>query len=78
MHRHANLPQVGAPDTELRTSPIFDDGDDELLSLDRELESAACYFNGKPYEFGKYVLSGDEVLYCDDRGIWVRKGEAVE
>jgi hypothetical protein len=38
-----HVTQVGAPDPELRNSPIFDEYED--LSLDLELESGACYFN---------------------------------
>lgn len=45
MTRH--VPQVGAPDPELRTSPIFDEYED--VSLDLELETGACYFNNTLY-----------------------------
>lgn len=65
--------QVGAPDPERRTSPILDEF--EELSLDMELEAGACYFNDISYPMGTYVQSGDEVLHCEERGIWVRKGE---
>lgn len=65
--------QVGVPDPELKTSPIFDEGDEEILSLDSELESPACYFNEIAYPIGQYVRSGEELLHCEGRGIWVRK-----
>lgn len=65
--------EVGAPDPTLQTSPIFD-GDEEL-SLDLELESGACYFNSAVYPVGQYLLSGSELLHCEERGVWVRKGE---
>lgn len=68
----AHIPQVGAPDPELRTSPIFDEFDE--LSLDMELQSGVCYFNNVEYASGQRVLSGDELLQCD-RGVWVRGGE---
>jgi hypothetical protein len=68
-----HLPQVGAQDPELNTSPIFDEYAD--VSLDLELEAGACYFNNATYPIGQYVLSGDELLQCEDRGVWVRKGE---
>lgn len=72
------MPQVGAPDPELRTSPIFDELDvDETPSLDFELESGACYFNGVRYPLGQYVQSGTEILHCEGRGVWVREGEPV-
>jgi hypothetical protein len=67
------LTQVGAPDPERKSSLIIDDEDD--LTLDFELEEAVCYFNDKPYPIGTYVMSGDEVLHCEERGVWVKKGE---
>jgi hypothetical protein len=69
----ANLPQVGAPDPELKTSPIFDQDDE--ISLDLELEASVCYFNDVAYPIGEYVISGSEVLRCEGRGVWVREGE---
>jgi hypothetical protein len=71
----ARTPQVGAPDPERRTSPIFDDEDDAELSLDLELEAGVCYFNDVAYPLGQYVRSGGEVLHCEERGVWVRAGE---
>ena len=71
-------PKVGAPDPELKNSPIFDESDDELLSLDLELESGICYFNGAGYGIGQYVCSGDELLRCEERGVWVREGTCYQ
>jgi len=68
-----HVPQVGAPDPELNTSPIFDE--DAEVSLDLELEVGACYFNNVAYPMGQYLLSGDELLRCEERGVWVRVGE---
>jgi hypothetical protein len=70
----AHLPQVGAPDPELKTSPIFDQDDE--ISLDLELEAGVCHFNGVAYRIGEYVMSGGEVLRCEGRGVWMREGEA--
>jgi hypothetical protein len=71
------LPQVGAPDPELRNSPIIDESeyDEHAASRDLELEEGVCYFNGEPYEIGAYVRSGSELLQCSGRGVWVSKGE---
>jgi len=69
----SHITQVGAPDPELRTSPLFDEYED--VSLDLELETGACYFNNTPYPVGQYVLSGSELLHCELRGVWVRKGD---
>lgn len=68
-----HLPQVGAPDPERRSSPIFDEDDE--ISLDLELEAGVCYFNDVAYRIGEYVMSGSEVLRCEGRGVWVREGE---
>lgn len=68
-----STPDVGAPDPEHRTSPIVEE--DEELSFDLELESGVCYFNGETYPIGQYVRSGSELLQCQERGVWVRKGE---
>ena len=66
-------PSVGAPDPELKTSPIFD-GSEDGLSLDQELEAGVCYFNDEVFAIGDYVCSGNELLRCEGRGIWVREG----
>ena len=74
MNLQDHKPQVGAPDPELKTSPIFDGSDDEFLSLDAELETGLCYFNDQRYELGEYVCSGDELLRCESQGVWIREG----
>ena len=68
-----HVTQVGAPDPELKNSPIFDE--QEEISLDLELEAGACYFNNVAYPIGQFVLSGSELLHCEERGVWVRRGE---
>jgi len=75
MKTHHQAPQVGAPDPELRNSPIFDRWDSDELSLDSELESSGCYFNDQRYDFGEYVRSGDELLHCSEHGIWLKVAE---
>jgi hypothetical protein len=69
-----HIPQVGAPDPELKNSPILDEFDDELPD-ELELETGVCYFNNVAYPLGDYVMSGSEVLRCQERGVWVRTGE---
>ena len=68
-----HVPQVGAPDPERDTSPIFDE--EEELSPDLELARGACYFNDAAYAIGQYVRSGNELLRCEGPGLWVRTGE---
>lgn len=66
--------KVGAPDPTLRTSPILENVDEDV-SLDAEIETGVCYFNNVAYPIGEYILSGDELLKCEGRGVWVREGE---
>lgn len=70
------LPQLGAPDPELKTSPIIDEAeyDETAASPDLELEAPVCYFNDEAFPLAAYVQSGSELLQCD-RGVWVRRGE---
>jgi hypothetical protein len=71
-----SMPQVGAPDPELKNSPIVDHSeyDDRDGMSDVELESGACHFNGEAFDIGDCVRSGSDVLECAPRGVWVRKG----
>ena len=71
------LPQVGAPDPELKNSPIIDESefDEHEASPDLEIEQGVCYFNGEAFRLGQFVKSGSEVLLCTERGVWVREGE---
>jgi ribonuclease Z len=71
------LPQVGAPDPELKNSPIIDESehDEHAGSPDLEIEEGVCYFNDEAFAIGDFVRSGSEVLQCAERGVWLRKGE---
>ena len=73
MKMQPEIPSVGAPDPELKTSPILDNDKEE--TLDSELEANVCYFNGVAFRIGQYVRSGSEILHCVERGVWVRQGE---
>ena len=76
--KHLNVPDVGAPDPELRNSPVFDYEDEESEFVDYEMQADVCYFNGKSYRVGEYVCSGPELLCCEQGGVWVRKGSCYE
>lgn len=66
--------QVGAPDPELRTSPILEEADEDYDAAGQQLpEDAVCYFNGDAYRDGDYVRSGTELLHCV-RGSWIEQG----
>ena len=71
------LQQVGAPDPELKNSPIIDEAeyDEHAASPVLEIETPVCYFNAEAFALGAFVQSGDEVLQCTEHGVWVRKGE---
>ncbi len=66
---------VGAPDPELKTSPIMEGTDYSAEDLAQEVEEQpVCYFNNISYKNGAYVCSGSgELLRCD-KGIWVQVG----
>lgn len=67
-------PDLGAPEPELRTSPIFPDFDAEREVVDTAIpEERICYFNGESFTHGSYVKSGSMILQCD-RGAWVETG----
>jgi len=74
MSKTTDVPKVGAPDPELKNSPIFDTARDQFESPDFELETGVCYFNGISYPLGQYVCSGDELLRCEEKGVWMREG----
>ena len=78
MNNTGSRPQVGAPDSEMKTSPIFDDAERDFLSLDAELEEGLCYFNDQTYKLGDFVCSGNELLRCEKRGVWIREGSCYE
>ena len=68
------LADVGAPDPELKNSPILDEFelDEQAGSRDLEIEQGRCYFNGAEFPIGTYVQSGSEVLKCTGGGVWAR------
>jgi hypothetical protein len=68
-----HVPQVGAPDPEKRTSPILDEDEESESSFDFDRETGVCHFNGQSFPLGSYVLSGSDLLHCEERGVWVRK-----
>lgn len=70
----SHVPEVGAPAPDSKTSPIFDEADEEAPA-EFDIETGVCYFNGQEYAIGAYVQSGDELLRCERRGVWVREGE---
>ncbi len=74
MTEYVHIPKVGAPDPELRNSPIFDHESEEYEAADLELEAGVCYFNGESFRLGAYVVSGSEILRCAEKGVWVRVG----
>ena len=78
MSEPGKAPNVGAPDPELRNSPIFDESSADDIDLDLELEEGVCFFNNESFKIGAYVCSGDELLRCEERGVWIREGSCYE
>lgn len=71
-----HVPDVGAPDPELKNSPIMEETDGDFEVLAQELsEKPVCYFNGLAYEHGAFVRSGTDLLRCES-GAWVREDSA--
>ena len=67
---------VGAPDPELKTSPIAEENDDETEVLRQEEPGEpVCYFNNESFKTGTYVKSGTYILKCV-YGIWIPAGPA--
>jgi hypothetical protein len=69
------LTYVGAPDPELRNSPIISETDEDFESSGQEIdELPLCYFNGVGYGQGTLVCSGSgELLRCEN-GAWILDG----
>jgi len=66
--------QVGAPDPELRNSPIVEETDEDYEIAARTLpDEHLCYFNGDSYQHDQFVCSGSELLRCS-RGVWLQEG----
>ena len=70
-----HIPQVGAADPEHKTSLIIEEDEEEGADLDIELEAGVCYFNDVAFPIGQFVRSGSDLLRCEERGVWIRKGE---
>ena len=75
--RRIDVIDLGAPDLELKNSPIIDVEieEGEFTGADREVQ--VCYFNGVRYAVGDCVCSGNEFLRCEN-GVWVRSGSCYE
>jgi hypothetical protein len=68
--------QLGAPDPELKNSPIVWETDEETESLRESVPGdPVCYFNDLPYSHGTIISSGTALLRCD-YGLWVPAGPA--
>jgi len=76
MTESKNVTDVGAPDPELNTSPIAEEGSDDTEVLRLEVPGEpVCYFNDISFATGTYIKSGTSVLKCD-YGIWIPAGPA--
>lgn len=72
----SSIPKVGAPDPELKNSPIALETDEEAQLLRLEVPGEpVCYFNNQGYKNGAHIYSSGVLLRCD-YGVWVRVGPA--
>jgi hypothetical protein len=74
MSSRPKLPEVGAADPELKTSPIAQEFDEDSDTLRQQVPGErVCYFNGRTFAHGSYVRSASQVLKCQ-YGVWVEAG----
>jgi hypothetical protein len=65
---------VGAPDPDLKTSPILEEYDEDAPAMVQEYdELPICWYNGESYPSGATVSSGDGSLLRCEKGVWVRQ-----
>jgi len=75
MKSHVAIPNVGAIDPRLKTSPVAEEMADEAYTLAQQVTGAStCLFNGEEFQNGAFVRSGSAVLKCSN-GLWVEVGE---
>ena len=74
MNGKIHLPQVGAPDPELKSSPIVEEFDEEYEVVKQQVPGEPeCYFNSEMYKNDQSICSGSERLRCN-YGVWMREG----
>lgn len=74
MSKGIHLPQVGAPDPELKSSPIAEEFDEDYDAIKQDVPgNPECYFNGSPYKNDESICSGSARLRCND-GVWMQAG----
>lgn len=62
--------QVGTPDPQRRTSPIWGLEEDSAAGSAELGSGDTCFFNSEAFPAGAQVQSGDALLRCE-RGSWV-------
>jgi hypothetical protein len=68
--------QLGAPDPELKNSPIAWETDEDTETLRESVPGdPVCFFNDLAYSHGTVICSGTALLRCD-HGLWVPAGPA--
>ena len=72
-----DVADVGAPDPELKNSPVVDSEIEEGEFSGTDGDTQVCYFNDIRYPVGDYVCSGDELLRCEN-GVWARSGSCYD
>jgi Protein of unknown function (DUF1496) len=71
MRHHPSIPHVGAQDPELKNSPIAAEEDEDTDVVRQQVPGEPmCWFNGRSFQDGSYVVSGSLLLQCS-RGVWM-------
>jgi len=74
MTERIHAKEVGAPNPELKTSPIVEDTDEFFEFAGQHIpDTPVCYFNDKVFPEGDYICSGSELLRCV-KGVWLCEG----
>jgi len=69
--------EMGAPDPELKNSPIAWEHDEDFDVLRQESENGVCHFNGVAFPHGVLIKSDGVHLRCD-QGLWVPAASGEE
>ena len=74
MRHDAETFHVGAPDPDLKTSPILEEYDEDAPILAQEFDDLpVCWYNGASYASGAMVRTGDGSLLRCEKGVWIRQ-----
>jgi hypothetical protein len=78
MKSRVEIPNVGAIDPRLKTSPVAEEMAEEADTLGQQVTSGSvCVFNGEEFSNGAFVRSGSTILKCSN-GLWIETGAELD